>query len=444
MLISHVLKASLFYKGMMNDIKQEANMTRRHLSYISPVSTHTQWSRQKAYRFAAYCISVSLYCIAGFTHAEQAPRLLPTLQPQSLIVDGKTVIANVPTGYQLELLTTQISQPRFLTFDNNGDLFVGSQSGYVYRLPPPYTSPQKLMPRFRYPHSVALRGAKVFIASTEGVYQADRVNGKQLVNVQRIADLPAGNGHSSRTVKVGADDRLYVSLGISGNCSNQFMGAGYAFDQQRGGVFVLDEQRKSPRLMPFSTGLRNPVGFAWDQKGSMFATNNGPDHWGYDLPKEQFAPLSEGSFHGMPWYQVIDGRVTKDVCRSNESPVAIDSVTLPVASFPARSAPMAVEFISPNHSDSRLAGNAIVALHGSWAMKAGEGVASRRPPKVVVVMFNDAPQIRVVDWVTGFQGADGRRWSRPVGVAINTQGHIYFSSDGPVSAIYRLVPEKVK
>lgn len=361
------------------------------------------------------------------------------LHPQSLTVAGKRVSVNVPPGYRLELVTTDLSQPRFLTFADNGDLFAGSQSGYVYRLMPPYTRVQKLTPSFRYPHSLTVREGKLFIASTEALYRAEGINGKQLVNVQRVLDLPAGNGHSSRTVKQGHDGKLYISLGISGNCSDQFMGAGYPFEQRRGGLFVVEEKGKSMQLRPYSTGLRNPVGFAWNDQGELFATNNGPDHWGYDQPEEQLAALSEGSFHGMPWYQVIDGKVVRDSCRTNKPPMDIDAVTLPVAMFPSRNAPMAIEFIPTNHADARLAGNAVVALHGSWAVKAGEGRASKRPPNLSLVIFDEEKKPAVVEWVTGFQEVDGQRWSRPVGVAVSPKGEVYFSSDGPVSAIYRLV-----
>ena len=50
--------------------------------------------------------------------------------------------------------------------------------------------------------------------------------------------------------------------------------ASYPFDQRRGGVLVLDENGPRPRLQPFATGLRNPVGFGPD--GALyFASDSG-------------------------------------------------------------------------------------------------------------------------------------------------------------------------
>jgi len=76
-----------------------------------------------------------------------------------------------------------------------------------------------------------------------------------------------------------------------------------------------------------------------------------------------------------------------------------------------------------------LAFDAIVALHGSWATQSGGGFfgakATRRPPKLVAVRFNNGEAVRVDDLVTGFQLANGERWARPVGVAIARRGAVF-------------------
>lgn len=66
-------------------------------------------------------------------------------QEQVITIGGEHRLARVPQGYQLELLTGALDGPRLLTFSSNGDLFIGSKSGKVYRLPPPHTVPQGLV-----------------------------------------------------------------------------------------------------------------------------------------------------------------------------------------------------------------------------------------------------------------------------------------------------------
>jgi glucose/arabinose dehydrogenase len=144
-----------------------------------------------------------------------------SLQLQTVNVDGTSYKVNVPQGYIFEVLTTDIDRPRMLTFHPDGSLFAGSRSGNVYRLAPPYDTVETLKSRFRYPHSVAFRGEQIYIASEEGLYQGQYTSADSLRihGLQKVTGLPVG-GHSSRTVKISPDQRLYLSLGISGNCCN--------------------------------------------------------------------------------------------------------------------------------------------------------------------------------------------------------------------------------
>ncbi len=365
---------------------------------------------------------------------------------QPLDVGAAQVRVRIPQGFRLELLSDQLQAPRLLSFADNGDLFIGSRSGNVYRLPPPYTAPQSLVKLSNYPHSVALRANEILIAQTDGVYRAPYRAGQTRIDaaaVQRYAALPGGGGHNSRTIAIGPDGRVYASLGITGNCSDEYLAASYPFAARRGGVLVLDESGAQPVWNTFASGLRNPVGFAWHpQTAEMYASNNGPDHQGFEQPPEYFSRLLPGSFHGMPWFQFDGTRVQRDDCIKRAPPRPLEDVMPPVASFPARNAPMAVAFVPAGALSKALEFDAIVALRGSWGTQpsgsSSGDPASRRPPKLVVVRFDNGRAQRVDDLVTGFQLADGTRWARPVGVAIGPDGALYFTSDSEVQGLFRL------
>jgi glucose/arabinose dehydrogenase len=247
-------------------------------------------------------------------------------------------------------------------------------------------------------------------------------------------------------VGIGPDNRVYVSIGINGNCSDEYLDGSYPFSDRRGGVYRLDESGDQPALVPYATGLRNPVGFDWHPAtGELYASNNGPDHLGFNQPPEYFSRLSPGSFHGMPWFQFDGRRINRDNCIRRAPPRPIEDVALPVATFPARNAPMGVTFVPAGALDSRFTGNAIVALRGSWATSPGGGMlgarASRRHPKLVMVDFTDgSPTGSVTDLITGFQRPDGERLLRPVGVAIGADGALYFTSDSHLQGLFRLRP----
>lgn len=367
---------------------------------------------------------------------------------QEIIVGGIPRQVTVPAGLHLELLSDKLDGPRMLTFASNGELLAGSRSGNVYRLLPPKFAPEVLLRLDDYPHSLALRPGEILIAQSDGLYRAPYRPGQARIppeTLTLLARLPSGGGHSSRTVAVGPDQRVYVSLGISGNCSDEYLGGGYPFQKSRGGLLVLREAQGQAYFEPFASGLRNPVGFAWQpDTGALYASNNGPDHLGYEQPPEYFSRLAPGSFHGMPWFQFDGKEMRRDRCIERPPPRPLGQVTAPATTFPARSAPMGVAFVPPGSLLPELQGDAVVAIHGSWATRPSGGSwgspATRRPPKLARVVFRGGTPQGVEDLVSGFQESDGERWARPVGVAFGPDGALYFSSDGGINGLFRLKP----
>ena len=385
-------------------------------------------------------------CFLCFSTAAAATSETLLYEDQTIEVGAARQRVHVPKGFQLEFLTERLDDPRMLTFADNGDLFIGSGSGKLYRLAPPYTAPEVLVSLDGYPHSVAVRRGEILIARTNGLYRAPYQPGQKSIpekSVTLLVALPGGSGHSSRTVGIGPDKRVYVSLGVQNNCSDQYLDDRYSFNDRRGGLQVLRERDGKPRWEAFGSGLRNPVGFAWHpQTGVLYASNNGPDHRGFEQPPEYFSRVTPGSFHGMPWFQFDGQRIVPDNCVSSRPPRPISEVVPPVATFPSRNAPMGVSFVPKGAMHKALEFDAIVALRGSWGTQPSGGAlgnkATRRPPKLVVVRFQDGNALRVDDLVTGFQLENGKRWARPVGVAIGPDGALYFTSDSETKGLFRL------
>ena len=355
----------------------------------------------------------------------------------------------VPTGYQLELLPAELNYPRMIEFAPNGDMYIGSGQ-HVYKLNPPYINAMTFLWLPSYPHSIAIRDDELFVATTPQLLKLPYVSDAEQANVDSIevvTPLPGGAGHASRTVRVGPDGALYVSVGISGNCSDQLISNDYPFRHRRGGMFRINESGTVAFLEPFASGLRNPVDFDWHPTSDvMYAANNGPDHHGFELPPEYFSKITPGSFHGMPWFQFDGKHLNRDDCIDSDPPLSKDVVEIPVATFPARNAPLGMTFVPEGALDERFVNSAVVALHGSWGTQPDGGFSgppeSRRPPAVVLVRFDGEEAVGVEPLVTGFQDEAGSRWARPAGVAVGPDGWLYITSDGGLfEGLMRLKPQ---
>ena len=367
------------------------------------------------------------------------------LVPQRITIDGNSATLMVPEGMRVQFMTA-VSGARFPALGPDNEMIIGSNGSKVFRLAPPYDNASVLVQVGSRSHSVAYRDNILYIADTAGLYEAPYSGlstNLEFSDLVKIADLPVG-GHSSRTVIAAPDEMLYLGIGISGNCSNEYLDSSYPFNTRRGGVFRIDESGPTPVLVPFASGLRNPIGIAAHPgTGDLWVTNAGSDNLGYEEPREIFSRLSQDSWHGMPWFQYINGSFQDGQCIDTATaPRPASEARAPAVTFLARSTPMGVTFVTDNRLGADFKGNALVAVHGSWATDPtkGGGPETRRPPKIAMVNFAGDQAVSVEDVVTGFQRSDGSRFARPSGAIIGPDGQFYFTSDsGAVQGLFRLV-----
>jgi glucose/arabinose dehydrogenase len=281
------------------------------------------------------------------------------------------------------------------------------------------------------PFGMALVGDTFYIADTDAVLHVPYVSGATRITATpvKLVDLPAGprNHHWTKNILASPDGRrLYVSVGSNSNVAENGMDE----EVDRAAILVVDPASGARRV--FASGLRNPVGLAWEPaSGALWTAVNERDEIGSDLVPDYMTSVREGAFYGWP-YSYYGQHV--DVRAQPPRPDLVASAIAPDYALGAHTASLGLAFNTGRLLPAHYAGGAFVGQHGSWNRVPQSGY------RVVHVAFRGGrPVGPVEDVLTGFLDADGHAQGRPVGVAFDRAGALLVADDVG-NTIWRVTP----
>lgn len=231
-----------------------------------------------------------------------------------------------------------------------------------------------------------------------------------------IDDIPTG-GHSTRTVKV-HNGSLYMSVGSSCNVC-------YETDTRRAAITRCD--LKGNNCTVFASGLRNAVGMAFHPlTGKLYATENGRDWLGDDLPPDEINLVEEGKDYGWP---VCYGKSIHDTDfdKSTYLRDPCEDPTPSLIDLQAHSAPLGLNFYYGGSFPEEYIGDLFICLHGSW---------NRQEPTGYKIIRINMTDLTVHDFATGWL-QNGNVLGRPVDVMVSEDGSLFVSDDND-GRIYRI------
>jgi glucose/arabinose dehydrogenase len=276
------------------------------------------------------------------------------------------------------------------------------------------------------PFGMALLGEAFYVGNTDGVVAFQYSTGATRIGSagRRLTTYPSG-GHWTRSLLPSPDGRkLYVGVGSLSNIGE----LGFTAEQGRACIHEIDLASGASRI--FASGLRNPVGLAWEPNtGVLWTVVNERDGLGDETPPDYLTSVRDGGFYGWPycyWGRTVDDRVPQDAA-------AVARALTPDYALGGHTASLGLCWLPAGTLPGFPDGMAI-GQHGSWNRSTLSGY------KVVFVPFaNGRPSGPPRDILSGFLAPDEREsYGRPVGVAIGPDRRSLLVADDVGDAIWRV------
>jgi glucose/arabinose dehydrogenase len=256
------------------------------------------------------------------------------------------------------------------------------------------------------PFGTALQGNTLFIANTDELLAFDYSPGSLKLTGpgKSLARFKPG-GHWTRSLLLSPDGtKLYIGVGSQTNIADAGMAA------EEGRALIAEYDLASGTLRPFATGLRNPVGMAWEPAtGALWTAVNERDALGDETPPDYLTSVQDGGFYGWPycyWNRIVEDRVPQD-------PAKVATAITPDYALGGHTASLGLCWLPAGILPGFGAGM-VIGQHGSWNRSTLSGY------RVIHVPFTAGkPSGPPRDILTGFLSPDEKlSYGRPVGVCI--------------------------
>ncbi len=178
--------------------------------------------RRRLYMLLALAIFLASCASSG---TPQAPT--STQAPGGAVrTPGTSSITGIklPPGFQISVYARGLNIPRFMTIGPNGTLLVAERGANSVIALPPGSSPTQagapivVASDLNSPTSLVMHDGYLYVGEGSSIARMSLGNDLKAGPIERIiTDLPEGGQHSTRTVLIGPDNRIYVSIGSDCN-----------------------------------------------------------------------------------------------------------------------------------------------------------------------------------------------------------------------------------
>jgi glucose/arabinose dehydrogenase len=335
----------------------------------------------------------------------------------------------VPKGFKVNVFAEgELRVPRWMALAPNGDVFLADSRANSIIVLRDTNKDGKADQRWIWsnklsqPFGMAFHENWFYVANTDSIVRFKYKSGQTTADSEpeKLVELTPGgyNQHWTRNILFSPDGKLmFVSIGSATNVDVEA-------DAKRAAISVYDPNGKGHRI--YASGLRNPIGLAWNPKtGELWTAVNERDGLGDDLVPDYATSVKEGGFYGWPYSYIGKNR---DPRRKEETPL-VDRAIVPDVLFTSHVAALGIQFYTGKMFPKEYQGDAFVAFHGSWNRAKLSGYT------IVRIPFDDKGRLegnKYENFVSGWLPDENSNevWGRPVGLLVAADGSLLITDDG--------------
>lgn len=336
----------------------------------------------------------------------------------------------VPKGFRVNVYAEGgFRYPRWMALAPNGDVFVAdSRANSIIVLRDKNkdgVADERTVwsDKLAQPFGMAFHKDWFYVANTDSVVRFAYKPGQTeaVGEPEKLVELTPGgyNQHWTRNILFSPDGKkMFVSIGSATNVDVEA-------DPKRAAISVYDPDGKNHRI--YASGLRNPIGLAWNPKtGELWTAVNERDGLGDDLVPDYATSVKEGGFYGWPFSYIGQN---EDPRRKGENPDLVKKAIVPDVLFTSHVAALGIQFYTGKMFPKEYQGDAFVAFHGSWNRAKLSGYT------VVRIPFDEKGKLegnKYENFVSGWLPDENSNevWGRPVGLLVLPDGSLLITDDG--------------
>ena len=340
-----------------------------------------------------------------------------------------------PMGYAITVAATDLGNARIVTAVPDGTVYITRRTeADVLMLKDAdgdgrYESKRVVAARPNL-HGIALDGATVFLVGNRELYSAPILADGSFGALNRLVDdLPDAGQHANRTLAVGPDGMLYVSVGSTCNECNEP-------NQENATLLQMTKEGKQRKI--FASGLRNTIGFDWNPaNGQLWGLDQGTDWLGDDEQPEELNRIGQGKRYGWPYIFAGGTKNPHNAPPNGLTPDDWDRMSERMTlGYTAHAAAMQLKFAWRSAFPADAQKDAFATFRGSWNRAEPSGY------EVVRIRFDPTGNpTKMEPFLTGFlttgPGGEAAWTGRPTGLAFAPDGSMLVT-DPENGVLYRV------